>query len=257
MNTMQKLQIVQTKLKAPKGQFNAFGKYKYRSLEDIMEAVKPLLAEVGAYITITDEIICVGSSVPILHETKEVVKRQQVVRAELLGGERFYVKATAIFTDGDKEIKTEAFAREPQTKKGMDESQITGSASSYARKYALNGLLAIDDTRDADSTNTHGQNGNVQNGNGASKRQEPKATEPAADVTAMIEQAFFNFETEWKDDLAKGFAYDKEKFKTEIRTIFVGLTSAKKKTFKWTSTSIAKLAKKVDPSKVISEIKAA
>jgi len=97
----------------------------------------------------------------------------------------------------------------------------------------------------------------IANQNGTSKPQKSQAAEHTEDITEMIEQAFFNFETEWKDELAEGFAYDKEKFKTEIRTIFVGLTSAKKKTFKWTSTSIAKLAKKVDPSKVISEIKAA
>lgn len=227
----QKLQQVQTKLKAPKGQRNNFGNYNYRSCEDILEAVKPLLAEVGACIILSDEILFTGTE----------------------KWPRFYVRATAKFTDSIGSIRTVAMAREAETRKGMDASQITGSASSYARKYALNGLFAIDDTRDADTMpRTNGDVSRTEKDN-----PETKAAEPTEDITEMIEQAFFNFETEWKDELAEGFAYDKEKFKTEIRTIFVGLTSAKKKTFKWTSTSIAKLAKKVDPSKVISEIKAA
>lgn len=126
---MNELAIVQSQLNAPKNQFNKFGGYKYRSAEDILEAVKPLLKQVNAIITITDDIIPVG--------------------------DRIYVKATATFIANDKSISTTAFAREEETKKGMDASQITGSASSYARKYALNGLLLIDDNKDADATNTH------------------------------------------------------------------------------------------------------
>lgn len=123
----QKLSEIQHNLKAPKGQINKFGGYKYRSCEDILEAVKPLLEDL--VLTISDEIVNVSN--------------------------RFYIKATAKLTDGVNSIETSALAREAETKKGMDESQITGSASSYARKYALNGLFAIDDTKDADSTNTH------------------------------------------------------------------------------------------------------
>ena len=123
-----KLAKVQSELKAPKNQRNNFGNYNYRSCEDIVEAVKPLLAKQGLALFITDGIELVG--------------------------ERYYVKATATITDGEHEISTNAFAREPLDKKGMDESQITGASSSYARKYALNGLLAIDDTKDADSLNT-------------------------------------------------------------------------------------------------------
>lgn len=120
------LQEIQTELKAPKGQYNSFGKYKYRSCEDILEAVKPLLKKHNAELILTDDI-----------EVK---------------GERFYVKATAtIQKDGEVLGTTTAFAREPNEKKGMDDSQITGTASSYARKYALNGLLLIDDTKDEDS----------------------------------------------------------------------------------------------------------
>lgn len=126
-----KLVNIQAELKAPKGQYNSFGGYKYRSCEDILEAVKPLLRTFGLYITISDSIEEVGGKV--------------------------YVKATATISDGDNQISTTAYAREAETRKGMDDSQVTGTASSYARKYALNGLFAIDDTRDADATNTHGK----------------------------------------------------------------------------------------------------
>jgi hypothetical protein len=127
------LLAVQRDLKAPKGQFNSFGKYKYRSCEDIVEAVKPLLNENGLILTMSDDVIEVGG--------------------------RVYIKATATVTDiinGDK-IEVTAMAREPEDKKGADTSQITGMASSYARKYSLNGLFAIDDTKDAD-TEEYAQN---------------------------------------------------------------------------------------------------
>jgi len=128
MNIFEKLQAVQTELKAPKGQFNSFGKYKYRSCEDILEAVKPVLAKHKAAITVGDEITMIG--------------------------DRFYIKATARFYDTESDhapVENTAYAREAADKKGMDESQITGTASSYARKYCLNGLLLIDDTKDADT----------------------------------------------------------------------------------------------------------
>ena len=131
MNVYEKLMTVQTKLRAPKGQYNSFGKYSYRSCEDILEALKPLLGEVGAIVNVTDEIKLIG--------------------------DRYYVEATASFIDtetGERMI-AKASAREAEVKKGMDDSQVTGSVSSYARKYALNGLFAIDDNKDADSTNTH------------------------------------------------------------------------------------------------------
>lgn len=133
MNAYEKLNAVQSALKAPKGQFNKFGGYKYRSCEDILEAVKPLLQSVKAVILLTDEIVMLGN--------------------------RFYVKAKATFADTEsgQSIEVHAYAREEESKKGMDGSQVTGSASSYARKYALNGLLSIDDTKDSDATNTHGK----------------------------------------------------------------------------------------------------
>lgn len=122
------LVYIQSNLKAPKNQFNSFGNYKYRSCEDILEAVKPLLKEVNCVLTIGDEIKVIGN--------------------------RIYVKATAqIETSDGRVFVNSAFAREPESKKGMDESQVTGMASSYARKYALNGLFCIDDTRDADTMN--------------------------------------------------------------------------------------------------------
>ena len=127
MTIHEKIAKIQHDLKAPKGQLNKFGGYRYRSCEDILTALKPLLG--GLVITITDEIIAVA--------------------------DRVYVQATASITDGENCVSTTAYAREEQSKKGMDASQITGSASSYARKYALNGLLCIDDTRDADADNQH------------------------------------------------------------------------------------------------------
>ena len=125
---IKQLSEIQTTLKAPKGQYNSFGRYKYRSCEDILESVKPLLQKDSLVITITDEVVLIG--------------------------DRYYIKATAKISNGKEEITNTAYAREALTKKGMDESQITGATSSYARKYALNGLLLIDDTKDADSTNT-------------------------------------------------------------------------------------------------------
>lgn len=122
---MSKLQEIQHKLKAPKGQYNNFGKYKYRSCEDILEAVKPILYEVGCTLTLTDTV-------------------------ELIG-DRYYIKATAWLKGEDTDEVVTAYAREAETKTGMDASQITGTASSYARKYALNGLFCIDDTKDADT----------------------------------------------------------------------------------------------------------
>jgi|SRR5690625_4387091 len=132
MNFTEKLIHVQKELKAPKGNYNSFGKYKYRSAEDILEAVKPLNAEQGLLLTLADEPILIG--------------------------EWHYIKATASITDGEGSHTVTAYARESESKKGMDGSQITGTASSYARKYALNGLYLIDDTKDADTDEYQNQN---------------------------------------------------------------------------------------------------
>ena len=121
---------IQAELKAPKNQTNSFGKYKYRSAEDIIEAVKPILNKYATALIISDEVVQIG--------------------------DRVYIKATATLLDNtDNHISVSGWAREEEVKKGMDAAQITGSASSYARKYALNGLFAIDDTKDADATNDH------------------------------------------------------------------------------------------------------
>ena len=125
MEFIEKIVAIQSELKAPKGQYNSFGKYNYRSCEDILEGVKPLLTKHGLVLTIQDSIDLIG--------------------------DRFYVKATATITDGKEQLSTSAYARESLDKKGMDASQVTGATSSYARKYSLNGLLAIDDTKDADT----------------------------------------------------------------------------------------------------------
>ncbi len=143
---MKELVEIQKELKAPKNQENKFGGYKYRSAEDILEAAKKILPQKGCYLTITDTIEMIGN--------------------------RVYVVATATITNSEgQSVCTKAYAREEETKKGMDAAQITGSASSYARKYALNGLFCIDDTRDPDATNTHG------------KEEEVKKTAPAAKST--------------------------------------------------------------------------
>ena len=131
MKIYEQLANVQHELKCNKSLYNSFGKYSYRSTELIMEAVKPLLFSNDLCLIITDSV-------------------------ELIG-DRFYIKATAtVYKKEGEQISTTAYAREEEGKKGMDASQVTGSTSSYARKYALNGLLAIDDTKDADATNTHG-----------------------------------------------------------------------------------------------------
>ena len=126
----EKLSQIQNKLNAPKGQYNSFGRYNYRNCEDILQALKPILAEHKCHVSLSDEVVIVGN--------------------------RFYIKATATITDSENNsFSTTAFAREAESKKGMDESQVTGSTSSYARKYALNGLFAIDDNKDADTLNNH------------------------------------------------------------------------------------------------------
>lgn len=151
---------VQSQLKAPKNQRNNFGGYNYRNCEDILEAVKPLLKAEGLFLTITDDIVVLG--------------------------DRFYVKATATLTDGERSLSNQAFAREEATKKGMDGSQVTGAASSYARKYALNGLLAIDDTKDADALN----NGQDSNNGKATDNSKAKATDNSkAQAIAEVRKA--------------------------------------------------------------------
>ena len=147
MNIYEKLTEVQNELKAPKSKYNSFGKYNYRSCEDILEAVKPILKSKRLAMTVKDDVFNIG--------------------------DRFYIMATVTVFDCESEEKvtTTAYAREDADKKGMDGSQITGSSSSYARKYALNGMFAIDDTKDADSWNTHDKDRTVE------KKEAERATE--------------------------------------------------------------------------------
>ena len=131
----EKLQQIQSELIAPKNLENKFGNYRYRSAESILEALKPHLEKHKAILVLSDEMVDIGG--------------------------RIYVKSTASFTTDGETIFTTAFAREAESKKGMDEAQVTGACSSYSRKYALNGLFCIDDTKDADATNDHGKGGNA------------------------------------------------------------------------------------------------
>lgn len=149
------LNYIQVNLNAPKNQFNKFGGYAYRSCEDILSALKPLLKETGAYLVIEDGL-------------------------EEING-RIYIKATAKLYFKDGVVSTTAYAREPESKKGMDEAQITGASSSYARKYALNGLFAIDDTKDPDFTNTHGKETKTANTVEKTAKKQKKSSEKATD----------------------------------------------------------------------------
>lgn len=159
MEIYEKLNKIQSELKAPKGQYNKFGKYSYRSCEDILEALKPHLLKYGCVVTLTDDMQLIG--------------------------ERYYLKATATITDADsgKSVSNVALAREDKERAGMSESQITGTASSYARKYALNGLFLIDDTKDADTDAYHEQT------TGEKHKEEPKiaaATAKANEVKKLL-----------------------------------------------------------------------
>lgn len=148
-----KLTVIQTELNAPKNLENKFGNYRYRSAEGILEALKPLLKAADAILTISDEMVDVGG--------------------------RIYVKATATFMADGESIATSAFAREAESKKGMDDAQVTGACSSYARKYALNGLFCIDDTKDADATETHGK--------GTAEPKKDNAPKPDSMVDKIVE----------------------------------------------------------------------
>lgn len=153
---------IQKKLKAPKDLYNKFGNYKYRSAESILEAVKPLLAENGVLLTITDEIVMIGT--------------------------RYYVKSTATAQKGNDTMCGIGYAREDDSKKGMDGSQVTGASSSYARKYALNGLFLIDDTKDADTDEYHNQQEKA-------PKQQPKPSQPQP-AKQPQNQSIFSDETE-------------------------------------------------------------
>lgn len=169
---LQKLGKIQAELKVPKTEFNDYGKYYFRNAEGICEAAKPICAKYGVVLTIDDEITLVG--------------------------ERYYIKAIATVWDietGEYHSAT-AFAREPVERKGMDESQITGASSSYARKYALGGLFALDDNKDPDATNTHGQEPEVKKPQVAPKKDNSAAREQLISEIAIL-LAELDFSPEW------------------------------------------------------------
>lgn len=172
MTIYEKLLEIQHELKAPKSQYNSFGKYNYRSAEDILEAVKPLCYNNKVVLTLSDDVVLVN--------------------------ERYYVKACAVLTDAEKPESTiivNAYAREEEEKKGMDGSQVTGAASSYARKYALNGLFDIDDTKDSDFTST-----------GSKKDSESKKSK--APASEEVTQKIAEIKAEIDNKLASGIERD-------------------------------------------------
>lgn len=215
-NIHQKLAMVQQVLKAPKNQRNKFGNYNYRSAEDILEAVKPLAISTGAYVKIWDNIVMVGS--------------------------RIYVKATVEFHDIDhpesEPIVTTAFAREEEEKKGMDGSQVTGASSSYARKYALNGMFCIDDTKDSDATNDHGKGGG---------QPEVKRNPVAAAVQTAKKEVNPKYKEVWKAycDHPANEGVDKEQLKEGFNNLRIAVIGKEKKAQDYTDADWDKLAEAV------------
>ena len=191
MNIYEKLLKAQVELKAPKGQYNSFGKYKYRSCEDILEALKPVLDKFKLTLFIKDDVIEVNT--------------------------RNYVKATIVLVNIEKPdeiIETSALAREEETKKGMDGSQITGASSSYARKYALNGMFMIDDTKDSDSTNTHGKEEKTE---AERKKEAIEAINKLADTEEKTEKVFDMIAKFNKNSLLDCTPEELKKLYTEIK----------------------------------------
>ena len=164
MTVYEKLAVIQQKLIAPRSQYNSFGKYHYRSCEDILEGLKPCMKEVGAAVTVSDEVVLIG--------------------------DRYYIKATArlIDTESGQTVENTAYARESDGKKGMDESQVTGSTSSYARKYALNGLFCIDDVKDADTRDNRQKEAEEQKKFEADQKKTASSLISDAKVKALMER---------------------------------------------------------------------
>lgn len=217
----QKLGLIQAELKAPKNQRNKFGNYNYRSAEDILEAVKPIALKYGAVIKIHDEIVMVG--------------------------DRIYVKANVSLINVDEgkeyeQIQTQAFAREEESKKGMDGSQVTGASSSYARKYALNGMFCIDDTKDSDATNDHGNGGNQQ----PKPSTQSNAPKPQDETKVMYRKVWAEF---CKHPANEGLSLDE--LKQGFNSIRIATIGEQKKSINYTTQDWEKLLsaiKSIDPS---------
>ena len=189
-------------MKAPKNQFNKFGNYKYRSCEDILEALKPLCAKYKATLIIYDEIVMIG--------------------------DRYYVKAMAKLYDQETTdyIEAYAFARESQAKKGMDDSQVTGATSSYARKYALNGLFNIDDTKDFDTNEVH-QQSNQKQGNTQPKQQPQQQGFEQANLMANIDNCLKKLKELGVDINSKGSIDFINKYNNNLHDINIMTDSEK------------------------------
>lgn len=193
---MKELVDIQFRLNAPKGQTNDFGRYKYRSAEDILAAVKPLLKEHGCVLTLSDEVKEVGQE---FHLAQQDDKKKTSMQFK---GTRVYVEATAtIFNSKGEKLSVKAYAREEPVKAGMDAAQITGSASSYARKYALNGLFAIDNENDPDATN-NGQQPSSYAQQQAQSTQQQAPFPPEDDTNYYMDMAMAQIaKAQTKDDL--------------------------------------------------------
>lgn len=219
MNIYEKLAIIQQKLNAPKNQKNNFGGYNYRSCEDIFEAVKPLLKETNTILKVSDELIVLGTNNPTIITTEKEDRNGEIIKVESsVGMQRFYIKATATLIDADdgtEMIENTAYAREEETKKGMDGSQVTGATSSYARKYALNGLFLIDDVKDTDTPEY--------------QKQTRKETKKVEEKKISDEQlmTLTNLDRPLKDKLVEHYKKDLTQF-TEIEAI-QSIESLKKK----------------------------
>lgn len=196
MSIYETLSNIQVELKAPKNLYNSFGRYKYRNAESILEAAKPLCAKHGCTLTVSDEVILIGS--------------------------RYYIKATATVQDKDgNAASTTALAREDETKKGMDGAQITGTASSYARKYALNGLFCIDDTKDPDTNEYHNQTTEAPQEVTASPEVTAAEPQPVTASPEVTTQVVKDMATTALAGYAQRTGKDKKTVQTEAKT-FIG-----------------------------------
>ena len=232
---MKLLNEIQKSLKVPKSQYNDFGQYKYRSCSDIVEAVKPVLG--NASLTMSDEIVLIG--------------------------DRYYVKATVTLAHEGEQVSVTAYAREADARKGMNADQLTGATSSYARKYALNGLFAIDDTQDSDDTNKHGKgngtgednNTKPENGKSQSNGNGKTPPKPTEDATKIISDTFEKYCEDHSGDVGEGLMFDSEKFKTALRALYVKTKDAKKKPPVFNAGIVENLAKSIEPFDILTEIK--
>lgn len=223
MTIHEKLIRIQQTLHVKKGRYNKFGEYYYRSLEDVMEGLKPVLAAVGCSVTFNDEL--------------------------LMTGDRYYIKAVITLSDDTDRITATAFAREELAKKKQDGSQLTGGASSYARKYAAGALFLIDDAADSDATNKHGKDEKTNTKSSAEKNKKADAKEPKgitkAAKTKLVEQEAFNFGTVWAEEIPEGYEYSKEKFTDLLRARFKALKPEIADVFNWTAEGVHKYAETV------------